>query len=61
MEDVIREKLCNFCENKSKNCMSINTKKTGDTIQYNCVNYKYNYKGTPYMEIEYVPKENRKI
>ena len=57
MEDVVREKLCNFCENKSENCMRLEIKKKGETTHYKCLNYKYNYTGTPYIELEYIPKE----
>ena len=59
MEDVIRKELCNFCENKSENCMKIKMQKRGEIIQYKCLNYKYNYKGMPYEEIEFVDRENR--
>ena len=59
MEDVIRKELCNFCENKSENCMRFELRKKGEIIQYKCLNYKYNYKGMPYEELEYIPKDAR--
>lgn len=42
MEDIIKEKLCNFCINKSNNCMKYNEYKTKNFLQYNCDNYMKN-------------------
>lgn len=42
MEDIIIEKLCNFCMNKKENCMKYNEYKTRNYIKYNCGNYEKN-------------------
>lgn len=45
MEDVIKEKLCNFCvNNKSKNCMTYKESKKNGVIYYMCENYEYKEK-----------------
>ena len=42
MEDIIKEKLCNFCINKNKNCMKYKEYRSKNFIQYNCENYMKN-------------------
>lgn len=46
MEDVIKEKLCNFCtNNKSENCMNIKTNIQKEVICYMCQNYNKKEEG----------------
>lgn len=40
MEDIIQEKLCNFCKNKYKNCKKIQRIYNKKIIIYKCENYK---------------------
>lgn len=41
MEDIIKEKLCNFCvNNKCKNCMNCKNKIYKNIRIYKCLNYK---------------------
>lgn len=39
MEDIIREKLCNFCINKKGNCIKYNIYRSRNFTKYTCENY----------------------
>ena len=55
MEDVIKEKLCNFCVNNNKNnCMKIISSKDNDILTYKCENFIC--KGDVQMDKEEVEK-----
>ena len=55
MEDVIRENLCNFCENYKRNdCMKIK----GNEQKYTCENYIFNKRNEPYKEFDYEIRSN---
>lgn len=42
MEDIIKEKLCNFCMNKCENCMEYKENKYNKLLVYQCENYNQN-------------------
>lgn len=44
MEDVIRKYFCNFCTNKTKDCMNIEVSKEKEVIIYRCLNCNLNCK-----------------
>lgn len=44
MEEIIINKLCNFCMNKCSNCMSYEQNIQKDIIVYKCNNYVKNEK-----------------
>ena len=39
MEDIIINKLCDFCMNKKTNCMNYKESKQKEVIVYKCNNY----------------------
>jgi hypothetical protein len=40
MEDMIKEKLCTFCNSKRNNCKKIEIHKKDNCIIYKCLNYQ---------------------
>lgn len=51
MGDIIIEKLCNFCKNKSENCLCYIVSENKNTTTYKCTNYiKNEYKIKGYNE-----------